>query len=88
MNNHSCNANVQEYGCAALWNLASNNNNQVAIAETGGVNRILSAVKNHSSNANVQQYGILALWSLAVNDNKHPMQMFNSVVVEHLGTWP
>jgi hypothetical protein len=39
---------VQEYGCAAISNLAVNDNNRVTIAEEGGIPMILSAIKTHS----------------------------------------
>ena len=70
MKTHSSNATVQENGCSALWSLAANNdNNQVTIAEAGGITTILSAMKTHSSNATVQENGCGALQNLAVNEN-------------------
>ena len=63
-------ANIQTEGCAELWNLAYNNeNNQVTIAEAKGITMILSAMKTHSSNATVQENGCGALQNLAVNEN-------------------
>ena len=73
MKYHLDNAQVQHYGCAALQNLAMNDNNKVMIAETGGIPTIVSAMKYHSSNINVQHYGCAALGTLAVNDNNKKM---------------
>ena len=64
---------MQEYGCAALWNLAANEDNKVTIAEAGGITTIQSAMKTYYFNANVQYYGCAALGTLAVNDNNKKM---------------
>ena len=74
MKTHSSNATVQEHGCAALDNLAVNNdNNKVTIAEEEAIPMILSAMKTHSSyqmneqNADIYKESRSALWELACN---------------------
>ena len=42
---HPAAAGVQEEGCAALWNLAVNAENQVKIAAAGGIEAILAAAQ-------------------------------------------
>ena len=62
MKNHSSNATVQENGCAALWTLADNNNeNKEKIASFEGNAVIYNAIQNHSSNAGVTKKGYKAL---------------------------
>ena len=68
MKNCSFNANVQCYGCEALWNLAVDHNITVAITKEGGIATILSAMKNHSSDAGVLENCLKALQNLFVND--------------------
>ena len=68
---------MQEYGCAALWNLAANEDNKVTIAEAGGITTIQSAMKTYYFNANVQYYGCAALGTLAVNN------LSNKEVIAH-----
>jgi hypothetical protein len=58
MKSHSSNANVQHYGCGALWTLAFVDKYKVEIAEGRGITTSLSAMKGHSSNSNVQHYGV------------------------------
>ena len=53
MGTHSSNANVQQYGCGALRNLAVNDYFSVSITTAGGITAILSAMTTHWYNANV-----------------------------------
>ena len=64
MKTHSSNANVQEHGCGALQNLASNENNRVTISDAGGKAVIESALRNYSSNAGFHEKGKAALRNL------------------------
>ena len=88
MKTHSNNRNVQEYGCAALWNFAVNDENKVTNVEVGGITTILSAMKTHSYNRNVKEYDCEALMNLALNDeNKVAISRryhFDSVCNERL----
>ena len=59
---HLLNAQVQHYGCAALWTLAVNDKNKETIAEAESIPTILSAMKFNKYNAKVQHYGCAALW--------------------------
>ncbi|EGD79791.1 hypothetical protein PTSG_10776 [Salpingoeca rosetta] len=68
MKMHSSNGDVQEKGCAALWNLAENDDNVVSIASKGGIDVVIAAMKMHSSNSGVQVQGCGALWKLAYNN--------------------
>ena len=62
MKTHSSNANVQEYGCGALWKMALNNgSNKVMICDVGGKAIFESAMRNYSSSAGVQDKGTGAL---------------------------
>ncbi|EGD79186.1 hypothetical protein PTSG_09915 [Salpingoeca rosetta] len=65
---HSQNADVQERACAALANLAINNDNKVAIAAKGGIEIVVAAMNRFSSNGGVQHQGCVALAELACND--------------------
>ena len=66
MKTHFSNADVQHYACAALRNLAFNENNKVAIVNADGKVVIESAMQNHSSNAGVQENGNGALRTLTL----------------------
>ena len=78
-NPHS--VNVQHYGCAALSNLAENNDeNKVMIAEAEGITMILSAMETHIYNADVQHYGCEALFKLARENEKN-----RRIIGEHNG---
>jgi hypothetical protein len=68
MKKHLSNAHVHQYGCAALGNLAVNDNNKDLIADEGGITIILDAMEKHLSHATVQEYGFTALENLAMND--------------------
>jgi hypothetical protein len=59
---------VQRAGCSALWILAAGNaGNRVAIAEAGGVQAVVGAMKLHQGIAAVQEMGCGALMNLALN---------------------
>jgi hypothetical protein len=61
---------VQECGCGALGNLASNNDvNRVSIATKHGVEVIVSAMTAHSIITGVQECGCLAFFNLTVNES-------------------
>ena len=51
--------------------MAFKDNNEVAIADEGGIPIILSAMKTHSSDANVQYYGCGVLWNLALDNGNN-----------------
>ena len=57
----------QQNGCGALWELAVNAENRVAIAAAGGVEAVVAAMRAHAADAMVQQNGCGALASLAAN---------------------
>ena len=42
--------------------------NCMAIAASGGIERVVAAMAGHAGSAGVQEYGCDALWDLAVND--------------------
>eukprot|EP00961_Rhodomonas_salina_P209645 2830463-Rhodomonas_salina.1 len=68
METHPDHAAVQEEGCGALWNLALNKDNKVAIGKKEGNivgERMLAAMRAHPSHAAVQEYGCRALAMLA-----------------------
>ena len=66
MGNHRDHAEVQLYGCWALARVAmtATGENQVQIAEQGGIKVILEAMGNHRGHAWVQQYGCLSLLAI------------------------
>jgi hypothetical protein len=69
MAKHSNIPEVQQNGCAALRNLAQNNNaNRVSIAANHGIEAIVSAMKAHNKISEVQEYGCGALGNLACSD--------------------
>ena len=57
----SINASVAATACRILWFLARSDDNQVKIAEQGGIRALLDAMRNHSSHAGVQEAGCWAL---------------------------
>ena len=71
MEHHKDVAGVQQNGCVALWNLAANDDNRVAIAEAGGVRAVVEAMERHKDVAGVQQYGCGALRCFAANGKKN-----------------
>jgi hypothetical protein len=69
MTAHSNVSKVQEDGCAALAQLAYNNDaNRVSIEAKRGIEAIVSAMTVHSNVSRVQEEGWLALFNLT--DNK------------------
>jgi hypothetical protein len=67
----TANMRVLEHCSRALRNLTHNDNNQVAIAEQGGIRAILDAMGNHSRHTGVLEECSRVLSSLAANaDNK------------------
>ena len=63
---------MQRAGCAALTNLAANNaDNQVTIAEAGGIRSVVDAMERHKDVADVQEYGCATLSNLAHNGKKN-----------------
>ena len=62
--------NERDTAAAALWNLASNNDdNQVSIAREGAVGPLIALLKNGSDQGKTNAAG--ALWNLAINaDNQ------------------
>jgi hypothetical protein len=68
MQQHGDHAGVQELGCLALRNLATNNDqNKMTIAAKGGIDVIVKAIQRHADHAGVQEKGCRALGNLAVN---------------------
>jgi ribosome biogenesis protein Tsr3 len=59
---------VQENGCWALATLASNEANQVKIAELTCIEAVLAAMNAHFDSADVQENGCWALATLASNE--------------------
>jgi hypothetical protein len=65
MQNHSSSAIVQHYGCGALSNLTVKSERiRVAIASTGGIQAIITAMRKHSSVALVQENGCTSTFEL------------------------
>ncbi len=56
---------VQEPACAVLRNLAVNAGNKVKLAEAGGIEAVVAAMKEHKTSVLVQEHACAALWSLA-----------------------
>jgi hypothetical protein len=67
MEAHKASVLAQEHACWALRKLAVNAGNQVRIAEAGGIEAVLSAMKAHTTSVLAQQHACAALRSLAVN---------------------
>ncbi len=71
MSKHEGHAGVQKKGCAALNTLAySNADNQVKVAQAGGIEVVISAMRKHEGHAGVQEKGCGALHNLARNADK------------------
>jgi hypothetical protein len=61
---------VQEYGCVALANLASNNDaNRVLIAAKDGIEAIVSAMVAYRNVSELQKRGCLALFNLTFSES-------------------
>ena len=56
---------MQQSACAALWSLAVNAGNQVKIAEAGGIEAAVAAMREHKTSVVVQEHACAALWYLA-----------------------
>jgi hypothetical protein len=69
MTAHSNVSKVQEWGCAALGNLACNDANCVSIASNHGIEAVVSAMAAHRDVLNVQEWACVALSNLAWNNN-------------------
>ena len=50
-----------------LWNLSRNAENQVKIAEAGGIEAILEGMGRHKEHAGVKELGCVGLWNLSGN---------------------
>ena len=68
MDKHKEHAGVQEQGCGALWNLGVNAENQVKIAEAGGIEAMVEGMGRHTAHAGVQEAGCRALLNLGANE--------------------
>lgn len=55
---------VQELGCAALKNLASDSNSECIVVELGGIPAVVRSMTTHPQEAGVQQQACGALWNL------------------------
>ena len=55
---------VQQPACATLGYLAFNAGNKVKIAEAGGIEAVVAAMKAHKTSHSVQEHACLALWHL------------------------
>ena len=65
-------AGVQQYGCAALAELAFNNEeNRVAIAAAGGIAVVAGAMANHADNYGVQESAAKAIERVVRNIPDH-----------------
>ena len=65
MTAHASHANVNQFCCKVLANLAVNEANQVTIAAAGAIPVILKAMTAHAGHAGVNEQGCLALVRLA-----------------------
>jgi hypothetical protein len=70
MRAHLSIADVQGYGCAALWTLASNANNKVAIADAGGIGAVVSAMQ--FGNISVGVFPVQEATRFLANQSTHP----------------
>ena len=73
---------MQERGCAALWNITANESSGASITETGGVQVILDAMKNHRHHEGAQEHAIGALWNLAVRAERLREEIFAAGGIE------
>jgi len=70
MRRHAGSANVQEWGCKALTNLANGNaESQRKVGEQGGIELVLKAMRGHAGSAKVQVRGCEALTCLACGES-------------------
>ena len=68
MEAHKASVFVQQQTCWALRYLAVNDCNRVKIAEAGGIEAVVSAMKEHKTSVLMQERACVALRNLAVND--------------------
>ena len=73
---HLADAEIQEWGCKALHNLACNNDTlRRSLIQQGALAAITDAMREHGDNAGVQQEGCVALASLAKDDEHAKNQL-------------
>ena len=61
---------VQEQGCRVLMKLAAHSNwQELVVAQNGGIEAILGAMRTHASHAGIQWRGAGALMNLALHKN-------------------
>jgi len=76
VNAHLADAEIQEWGCKALHNLACNNDAlRRSLIQQGALAAICNAMREHGANAGVQQEGCVALASLAKEDEHAKAQL-------------
>jgi hypothetical protein len=89
---HRTVSNVQEQGCVALGNLASNNDaNRVSIRAKHGIEAVVSAMIMHRNASKVQEYGCFALGNILCNNDanrasiaaKHGIEAIVSAMTAH-----
>mmetsp|Transcript_16447 Transcript_16447/g.21583 ORF Transcript_16447/g.21583 Transcript_16447/m.21583 type:complete len:521 (+) Transcript_16447:456-2018(+) len=68
MERYPNNADVQAFGCAALWHFARDDENKVTFMERDVARITTAALERHQSREDVQTYGCCVIWNLAVND--------------------
>jgi len=84
---HEHNSDIQQYGCAALFNVAfKNDENELQIGSEGGIARIISAMRNHLKHVGVQKYGCGALGNLAYNCESNQIQIRQEGGIEQIIT--
>ena len=66
---HAGHAGVVEQACGAVWTLASgNDDNEIAIAEAGGIERLMAALSTHAGHAGVVGAACGALYNIGRSD--------------------
>ena len=79
MKAHIDHAGVQEQGCTALVSVAfDNDDNEVLIANAGGIAVIVSGMKAHIDHAGVQEQGCMALVSVAFDNDDNQVLIANA----------
>jgi len=79
------NSDIQQYGCAALFNVAfKNDENEMQIGSEGGIARITNAMRNHPKHIGVQKYGCGALGNLAYNCESNQTQIRQEGGIERI----
>ena len=59
------NAVVQESGCRALRNIAATAKTNLNVAEKGGIEAVVAAMRRYPKNIEIQKQGYSALWNIA-----------------------